>query len=261
MNQIETEELADIDYPAHPEEHMSSSQFHSDYSAILVANLRRWYRERANEVAVFTDMAWYPIRGNNHEWRTPDVMVCFGVQQRKVRDRSSYAQHLEFGIPPSVVFEIDSKSNTEAEIEEKRAWYETYGVEEFYWIFTDPPEVRVFVREENHLVEQSAVYQWTSPMLGIRMEWSGIELQLFNPDRTLMRPTEEHAAILEERARLAEEHAREQQTRARLAEENAKKETEAREAAEKRAEQEAQRAEKLAAMLRQLGVDPDAPQQ
>ncbi len=285
MNHIETEELADIDYPAHPEEKMANSENHYDYITILVANLRRFYRERAHEVAVFGDIAWYPVRGNNEIWKAPDVMVCFGVPQRRERNRNSYAQHLEYGVAPSVVFEIDSDTNTEAEIEKKREWYEQYGVEEFYWLFTDPADARVFIREGNRLVEQTAFFQWTSPLLGIRLEWSTITLHMFNPDRTLMRPTEEHAAILEERARLAEEHAASLEKRAKLAEEQARlaeaqakqeaqrakfaqeqvklaeeqieQEAQARQLAEQRAEQEKQRAEQLAAMLRQLGVDPD----
>ncbi len=242
MRNIETEELADIDYPAHPEERMAESQIHFDYITLLVDNLRMVYRERADEVAVFGDLAWYPIPRNNLVWTAPDVMVCFGVPQDRGSNRPSYAQHRENNVVPSVVFEIDSESNTSDEVEDKREWYETYGVQEYYWVFTEIPEVHVFIREGNQLVEQTGFTEWTSPLLGIRMDWSGTVLRIENPDGSLMQPTREYARIQRERAELAEARAEQEAQRA---------EQEA-----QRAAQEAQRVQRLLEFIRQQGIEP-----
>jgi Uma2 family endonuclease len=167
----------------------------------------------------------------------PDVMVCFGVPQYRPEGRESYVQHRENGVIPSVVFEIHSNSNTKKEITEKQAWYEKYGVQEFYWLFTDPAEVRVFLRENNQLRERPMnVTQWTSPRLGIRLDWTSDTLRIFNPDGTLMQPSRDYLLIQKDRAERAEKRA-----------EQMKKDVEieklARIASQERAEQERLRAE------------------
>ncbi len=250
MRNIETDELADVDYPSHPEIPMSNSQYHFNYIILLADNLQMIFEDQADRVAVLGDIQWYPVEKRNDLTTAPDVMVCFGVPQDRGRNRTSYTQHREGGIGPSVVFEIDSESNTSYEVEDKRLWYETYGVQEYYWVFSETPEVRVFVREEDQLVEQTGISEWTSSLLGIRFDWSGTELQIFNPDGSLMRPTRQYAAIQRQRAELAEARANQEAQRAEQQSQRAEQEAQARQTAE-------QRAEHLAALLRQLGVDPD----
>jgi len=46
--------------------------------------------------------------------------------------RKSYLQWKEDNIPPQVVFEILSDSNTEKKMQQKLEFYEEYGVEEYY---------------------------------------------------------------------------------------------------------------------------------
>jgi Uma2 family endonuclease len=286
MRNIDLTELPDIEYPAHPEERLAESQIHFDYITLLVDNLRLLYRDREHEVGIFADLAWYPVAGDSRIWMAPDVMVCFGVPQYRPEGRESYVQHRENGVIPSVVFEIHSNSNTKKEIAEKRDWYEKYGVQEFYWLFTDPAEVRVFLRENNQLRERPmSVTQWTSPRLGIRLDWSSETLRIFNPDGTLMQPSRDYLLIQKDRAERAEKRAEQMKKDAEIeklariasqeraeqerlrAEAEAKAKLEAQQLAEKerlRAEQEAKakleaerKAEQLAELLRQMGIDPD----
>jgi Uma2 family endonuclease len=264
MRNIDLSELPDIEYPAHPEERLAESQIHFDYITLLVDNLRLLFRDREHEVGIFADLAWYPVAGDSRIWLAPDVMVCFGVPQYRPEGRESYVQHRENGVIPSVVFEIHSNSNTKKEIAEKRDWYEKYGVQEFYWLFTDPAEVRVFLREENELKEQIVGTNWTSEILGIRFNWSGERLEIYGPNGELLRPTREYLAIQAER--LAQQQKQLQQEKNR-ANREAKAKLEAQKRAEQerlRAEQEEEKAKELALqnerlreMLKQLGIDPN----
>ena len=56
-------------------------------------------------------------------------MVVLG---RPKRHRGSYKQWEEEDIPPQVVFEVASPGNTQAEWDAKLAFYEQYGVLEYY---------------------------------------------------------------------------------------------------------------------------------
>jgi hypothetical protein len=178
--------------------------------------------------------------GDSRIWMAPDVMICFGVPQYRPEGRESYVQHRENGVIPSVVFEIHSNSNTKKEIAEKRDWYEKYGVQEFYWLFTDPAEARVFLRENNQLRERPlSDTEWTSPRLGIRLDWTSDTLRIFNPDGTLMQPSRDYLLIQKDRAERAEKRAEQMKKDAEI-------EKLARIASQERANQEAQ--EKLAAL-------------
>ncbi len=271
MRIIETPEATEIDYPNFPEEPMANSQYHFNWILFLADNLQMLFRDQDDRVAVLGDIQWYPVQGNNTITTAPDVMVCFGVPQDRGHNRTSYVQHREGGIGPSVVFEIDSETNTRAEIEQKREWYETYGVEEFYWIFSETPYVHVFIRDGEHLVEQTDISEWTSPLLNIRLDWSTDRLQIFKPDGTLMLPIQQY--VIEEKQR-ADQEAKEKRAALKKvkAETKAKKEAEeraeqerlraeqeakAKEEAEHRAELERQKAEQYAEVLRKLGIDPD----
>jgi Uma2 family endonuclease len=251
MRNIDLSELPDIEYPAHPEERLAESQIHFDYITLLVDNLRLLFRDREHEVGIFADLAWYPVAGDSRIWLAPDVMVCFGVPQYRPEGRESYVQHRENGVIPSVVFEIHSNSNTKKEIAEKRDWYEKYGVQEFYWLFTDPAEVRVFLRENNQLREKPmSDTEWTSPRLGIRLDWSSDTLRIFNPDGTLMQPSRDYLLIQKDRADRAERRAEQMKKDAEIeklariaSQERANQELQAKLAALKQAEQERLRAE------------------
>lgn len=180
-------------------------------------------------VFVAGDLLWYPVEGNNTLSQAPDVMVVFG---RPKGDRGSYRQWREENIPPQVVFEIVSPSNRLREITRKLLFYERYGVEEYYQYKPDTNELVGANRQDHHLVEMSDMQGWVSPRLGIRFELDEETLTIYGPegDRFLT-PVE-----------LAQQRDRERQRA---------------EQERQRADQEQQRADRLAARLRELGVDPD----
>jgi Uma2 family endonuclease len=174
------------------------------------------------EVFVAGDLLWYPVEGDNKICQAPDVMVIVGRPKGK---RGSYQQWQEGHIAPQVAFEILSPSNTQRDMTEKREFYETYGVEEYY--LYDPDRLRFsgWRRQGERLVPIAAMAGWVSPRLGIRFIQPNGELEIYRPDgRRFLSSVE-----LERRA----------------------------EAAEQAAAKATERAEQLAAYLRSLGVDPD----
>jgi Uma2 family endonuclease len=191
-------------------------------------------------VFVAGDNLIYPVEGDNVTRLAPDVYVAFG---RPKGHRGSYKVWREGGVFPQVVFEVLSPQNTRAEMEATRQFYEKYGAEEYYILDPDHLRMQGFVRKNDRLVSVPAMTGWTSPRLGITFD-IGDDLLITGPDGQPFRSFVETSQLLRERADEERKRARAEKRRA-----NAKK---------KRADSERQRAEKLAAKLRELGVDPDA---
>ena len=119
-------------YPETDGKPMSENTEHYRWIVTIKENLEILYAADA-DVFVAGDLLWYP-REKEPEEQTPpsvgpDVMVIFGVPKGK---RGSYQQWMEGNIVPQVVFEILSPSNTSKEMREKFAFYQQYGVEEYY---------------------------------------------------------------------------------------------------------------------------------
>jgi Uma2 family endonuclease len=245
-------------------------------------------------VFVAGDLLWYPVEGDPTTRQAPDVLVAFG---RPKGYRGSYRQWEEGGIAPQVVFEVLSPGNRPGELARKFAFYEQYGVEEYYVYDPDRGELTGWLRPIADL------QGWVSPRLKLRFEMHEGELRVYGPDGRpfatyveLVRQREEAQREREQAERKAEEARREREQAERKTEQAAQKVEEAvqtaeqakqaaeqakqaaeqavrmagqaaqkvQEAAQKaeqavhRAEQAEQAAERLRAQLRALGVDPEA---
>ncbi len=188
------------------------------------------------DVFVAGDLLWYPVEGDNRIRTAPDAMVAFG---RPKGDRGSYCQWEENHIAPQVVFEILSPGNRAGEMKKKFAFYNTYGVSEYY--VYDPDRIRLsgWIRMNKVLTPVENMQGWISPLLKIRFELAEDDLYIFRPDgNRFLSPVE---------------------LRRLFQSEQKKSETERRKAlmAEKKAESEYHRAERLAAKLRELGIEAD----
>jgi hypothetical protein len=106
-------------------------------------------------------------------------MVVFG---RPKGQRGSYRQWEEDNIPPQVVFEILSPSNSKGEMTRKKLFYLKHGVEEYYVYDPDGISLEVSIRENNSFKEIEDFAIWTSPRLNIRFDMTGDELVIYYPD-------------------------------------------------------------------------------
>jgi len=211
------------------------------------------------DVFVAGDLLWYPIEGNNVIRTAPDVMIAFG---RPKRDRGSYKQWEEDGVAPQVVFEILSPSNRPGEMEGKFAFYERYGVEEFYVYDPASGALEGWRRRANRLKKVPRIEGFTSPRLAVRFEpGKGPDnLKIIGRNgEPFITPLESNRQRTAERIRAdAERNRAEAECNRADAERNrAEAECNRAEAERIRAEAERNRAEAYAAKLRALGVEPD----
>jgi hypothetical protein len=216
-----------VNYPARDGRALWDDTLQAKWILRIKGGLDTLFRDHP-DVFVAGNLMWYPVEGNNRRRLAPDAMVVFG---RPKGDRESYVQHEEAGIPPLVVFEVLSPSNGKRVMDYKRDFYERHGVREYY-VF-DPYMIRLgaWLREGDAFRLIPEASGWISPQLDIRFEL-GDDMTIFAPDG---RPFVDYAELARQRdeARLRAEEARRQ-----------------------RVEWE-QKADRLAARLRALGVDPD----
>jgi Uma2 family endonuclease len=169
---------------------MSDNTRQFRWIVMLFGNLAAWFRDDPN-VFVSGNQNWYPVKGEPSICVAPDVYVVFG---RPKGDRSSYKQWEESGIPMTVVFEVLSPSNDYQEMEEKQAFYEEHGVEEYYIYDPDRNRLRVFLRRGDVLVRVREVDGFVSPRLGIRFQMTAPEMTVFLPDGRRFLTVEEREA-------------------------------------------------------------------
>jgi Uma2 family endonuclease len=194
-----------------------------------------WIFRNEPDVFVAGSLLWYPVEGKPTICQAPSAMIAFG---RPKGDRSSYRQWEENAIAPQVVFEILAHNYRFGEMYRKLKFYEKYGVGEYYLYDPDRNEVDGWLRDDERLSEIGDLNGWTSPRLKTRFDTSGEELHIYGPDGRRFLSYSELAAARE----------RAEQDRDRLAHERDRL------AAERDAVQ--QRAERLAAKLRAMGVEP-----
>jgi Uma2 family endonuclease len=215
-------DTARITYPESDGQPMADNTLQFRWIVTIQGGIDAWFRNHP-EVFVAGNLWWYPVEGQPRVNAAPDIMVAFG---RPKGDRGSYVQGEEGGIAPQVVFEILSPNNTIAEMTRKFRFYERYGVEEYYLYNPDTGELSGWQRQRERLEDIESMDRWLSPRLGVRFERDGDTLVLYQPDG------ERFATYVELSAQ--------------------------REQARQDAEQARQRAERLAARLRDLGIDPEA---
>jgi Uma2 family endonuclease len=232
-----------IHYPDDDGLPMSDNTQQMKWIFLVYGSLIAQYRDRG-DVFVAGNHLIYPVEGDNKTRQAPDVFVAIG---RPKIERGSYRVWEEAGIFPQVIFEVWSPGNRYADMQAKFAFYEKYGAEEYYILYPEfPAHAEGYLRTEGKLTQVDQIDGHVSPRLGVRFLLRRGELTLFDatgrpfrsPDQLVAEREEAERAAAEERARL------EEQTRRATAE-------------AERAEQEKERAERLAARLRELGVDPD----
>ncbi|NEO55152.1 MAG: Uma2 family endonuclease [Okeania sp. SIO3B5] len=198
----------------------------------IVGGIAGMYKDNPN-VFVAGDLFWYPKYRQPWVKQAPDVMVVFGRPQG---DRRSYKQWEEDNIPPQVVFEIASPSNSITELEvTKLEFYSEYGAQEYYVYDPDKGRLKGWLRRGEVLTPIEVMEGWISPQLGIRFEKEGKELQIYRPDGERFAT---YLEILEQKEQERQNAERERQ--------NAERERQNAEQERQNAEQERQNAEREA---------------
>lgn len=243
MTPIPTFRPGRIVYPDSDGKRMAENTLQYEWIVAIHAGLEFLFRAN-DDVFVAADNLIYPVQGNPRVSTAPDVYVSFG---RPKGHRGSYKVWEEDGIFPQVVFEVWSPGNTLTEMIEKRGFYRQHGAEEFHLVDPQNGHAEVWVRDGAKFVEVQDLSAFVSPRLGIRYDPAGDAISLIGPDgKRFLSALELGEAREQLSLQIDEEKKRVEQEKRRVEEEK------------HRAEQEKQRADKLAAKLRELGVDPDA---
>ena len=226
----------DPDYPSRDGNPMSDNTRQFLWITTVQGGLDALFID-APDVVVAGDCLWYPVEGNNKIRIAPDTMVIFG---RPKGHRGSFIQHREGGVGVQVTFEVLSPGNRAGEMRRKLAFYEQYGVEEYYILDPDFARHKGHLRADDGTLEPlPELFGWTSPRLGVRFEMTK-ELRIIAPDG---RPFESYVKIVEQRGR-SERQAEQERERADEERQRADEERQRAEQADRRAGEERQRAER-----------------
>ena len=210
--QVTTEQII---YPSSDGQPMAESTIQYKLIVKIKEGCEALFKNYPN-VFIAADLLWYPVEGRPDISQAPDTMVIFGIPKD---ERPSYMQFLEENIAPQVVFEIRSHNDRQIKMDKKLAFYNRYGVEEYYVYNPENNDLSGWQRIEGNLEVIEPMEGWISPRLGVRFELGGAELEIYQPDGESFLSPEE---LREER------------------------------------DFERQRAERLAAKLRELNIDPDS---
>ena len=197
MRTLSKEELYKI-YPSSDGKRMADNTLQWEWIALIKLGMDAVFKDRP-DVFVAGDLLWYPVKGRIDIRVAPDVLIAIGAPKEM---RGSYIQFAENNLPPQVVVEILSPSNTAKEMEKKLAFYQTYGVEEYY--IYDPIRFtfKVYARQNDLLEQQQIVDEWMSPILGVRWSMKNGILELYRPDG---QPFLSYLELLEEQNAAIEE--------------------------------------------------------
>ena len=269
-SQLQSDRIPEVIYPESDGQPMADNTIQFRWIMIIFYNLEWLFGDRP-DVFIAGDLFWYPLEGHLEIKHAPDVMVVFG---RPKGDRGSYKQWEEENIPPQVVFEILSPSNTKTEMDKKWKFYNRYGVEEYYLYDPYKNELTVWWRSQGSLKviqpqpthphplpgEESGGMGYVSPRLQISFVLSADDLQLYRPDG------ERFATYSQIRVRLQEKQQQLEQTEQTLELERREKETALQQVQQTRQELELERRKKedalqqiqrLQELLSAAGINPD----
>ncbi len=239
VNQLEAP-VKPIIYPDSDGKPMADNTQQFRWIATLVGGLETLFADDP-DVFVAGDLLWYPVEGDNKTRIAPDALVTFG---RPKGDRGSYKQWEEAGLAPQVVFEVLSPGNTSKEMADKLAFYDRFGVEEYYVYDPDHGRLQGWRRQGGRLVPIARMQGWISPRLGVRFELEGIDLGLTGPDG---RRFVSYVAVAQQ--------AEQERQRAEQEKQRAEQEKHRAETAEQRAATAESELARLRALLQQQGID------
>jgi len=224
---LHAEPVGPVDYPESDGEPMAETDLHRDEMVALIEGLKGRYESRP-DVYVAGNLFFYYEEGKPSAVFAPDTMVVLGVEKRQRRTYKLW----EEGRVPDFVLEISSKKTSTEDEGNKMVLCRRLGVRE-YFLF-DPEGDYLEPRLQGYRLVGSR-YRRLAPerdgslaseSLGVRFHIEGQSLRAVDvtTGEPLLRPEEERHA---------------------------------RHAAERARDEEARRAERYAARLRELGVDPD----
>lgn len=206
------------------------THLHLQQMLLLLKCLDWLWRDRNDYFATGNLTIYYSARRlKSEDFRGPDFFVVLGTERKP---RRSWMVWEEEGKYPNVIIELLSDSTAKIDRGLKKQTYqETFRTPDYFWFDPDSLEFKGFhlVDGTYHDLQPNEQGQLWSQQLDLYLGIHNRQLRFFTPEGQLI-PTPEESAQAAEATATAERQ---------------------------RAEAERQRNEKLAAKLRELGIDPD----
>lgn len=152
---------SEVFYPTEERKKMGETDFHFRQIKLLFGMLELFFESR-EDVYFASDIMFYYEEGNANKRFAPDLMVCFGISNKKRRSYKLWEEK----VMPSVIIEVASEATWERDVTTKRRLFEKLGVAEYYVI--DP--------EYKYLPQ---------PMLAYRLEFGELVRLSIQNDRVL----------------------------------------------------------------------------
>lgn len=180
-----------LEYPSEEKKKLGETDFQHIQISILEQALRLFLRDRKN-VYLASDLIVYYEEGNPNRRFAPDLMICFGAENKK---RRTYKLWEEKTVP-QVIIEVVSRETWENDVTTKRRLYERLGVEEYFVIDPEykylPSPMFAYRLEFGELVRQAINDNRTfSRLLDLELVNTGAEFRFFNPQTHEFLPTSE----------------------------------------------------------------------
>lgn len=179
----------DIYYPETDGKIRGFGDFHFHQIKLLRSNLQILFGSR-EDVYFSSGIMFYYEEGNPNRRFALDLMVCFGVENKKHRTYKLWEEK----IVPQVVIEVVSKETWQNDVTTKRRLYERLGVEEYYVIDPEykylPAPLFAYRLEFGELVRQAVDDERIfSPALKLELVNTGEDFRFFNPETQKFLPT------------------------------------------------------------------------
>ena len=238
-------------YPDTDGKPMAASDYHLEILIWLILALRAHFAE-VTDTYVSGDILTYYTEGNPRDVVAPDVLVSFGIGQKK---RHTY-KVWEEGKVPDFVMEFSSKTTYQNDLTDKKALYAALGIPNYVLYDAEslylPSPLMGFRLVEGVYVPilPGADGRIHSDVIGLDFVIQERRLRVYDPmgGEWLQTPAEAHAA----RAETAEARAETAEARAETAEARAEREAIARQQQHARAETAEARAETAEAEIERL---------
>ena len=223
MNMYATDDLV---YPYSDGKPMAENLEQAIAIRYLIAGLKDRFFDQP-DVLVEGNFFWYPVEGEPTIAVAPDVAVIEGID---VDTFTSY-RPWRFGGRLTLAVEVWSPSNTPKEMRNKHAFYDRYGVHE-YWEFNPASgRLRVWERRGASLIEIVALDNWHSTVCDARPAVEHRQLVVYGADgrrwptdrERIQRARDTETALDHEAAaRMQAETARDHEAAARIQAETAR---------------------------------------
>jgi Uma2 family endonuclease len=218
---------------------------------ILLLTCLEWHWQDRHDFFAGANLSiYYNIRQlRNRDFRGPDFFVVLATERK---ERKSWVVWEEDGKYPNLILEILSESTAATDRGLKKQLYQdVFRTPEYFWYDPYSFEFQGFHLSDScyQAIEPNPQGWLWSQQLNLYLGIHSEQLRFFTSAGQLVPTPQEDASQQLQLAQMAQQQAQQEHQRAQQERQRANQE-------EQRAQQERQRADRLAARLRELGVDP-----